>query len=86
MLAIDEYHMKTFIRFKKYNPQTDRDYVNITGENPGCTSYVGRVGGVSNKIHGVVNKSPTLRKAQLGFGRHNPNPPKRNPGRFTHRH
>nr|AGM32350.1 zinc metalloproteinase [Coptotermes formosanus] len=45
LLAVDEYHKKTSIRLREYNPQTDTDYVHITGEDSGCWSYVGRLGG-----------------------------------------
>jgi len=44
MLAIDEYHKKTSIRFKYYNPLTERDYVHMSGEISGCWAYVGRIG------------------------------------------
>ncbi|PNF32679.1 hypothetical protein B7P43_G13113 [Cryptotermes secundus] len=42
--AIDEYHSKTPIRLREYNPENDTDYVKITGENSGCWSYVGHQG------------------------------------------
>ena len=60
-LAIDDYHQNTPIRFKQYDPQTDRDYIYITGEDSGCWSYVGRLGGVSNTEQCVVTQSPALR-------------------------
>jgi hypothetical protein len=44
---VDEYHNKTLIRLREYNPETDTDYIYITGEKSGCWSYVGRIGGVS---------------------------------------
>ena len=65
--AIEDYHQKTAIRFKQYDPLTDRDYVHITGKDSGCWSYVGRIGGVSNTVQSVVMTSPTLRKAPLAF-------------------
>ena len=67
LLAIDEYHQRTPIRFKQYDPQTDRDYIYITGEDSGCWSYVGRIGGVSNTVQGVVKTSLTVRTGTLGF-------------------
>jgi hypothetical protein len=45
--AIEDFHSRTSISFREYDPQTDIDYVNITGEDSGCWSYVGRMGGVS---------------------------------------
>jgi len=54
MLAIKEYHNKTIIRFKEYDQLTDGDCLHITGENTGCWSYVGRQGGVSSIIQGVL--------------------------------
>jgi len=57
MQAIEEYHKKTPIRFKEYNPGIDEDYVIITGQNIGCFSHVGRQGGVSNTSQGVVKKN-----------------------------
>jgi hypothetical protein len=54
LTAMDDYHQKTPIRFKNYDPSTDYDYVHITGEDSGCWSYVGRLGGVSNTVEGVV--------------------------------
>ena len=68
ILAIDEYHNKTSIRFKQYDPLTDKDYVYITGENSGCWSYVGRIGrGVSSRVRGVVKTNTALRNAPLRF-------------------
>jgi len=67
MLAIDEYHKKTLIRLREYDPLNDRDYVHITGENSGCWSYVGRVRGVSNTVKSVVRNSPALQTAPLRF-------------------
>ena len=72
LLAIDDYHQKTAIRFKPYDPSTDVDYGHITGADSGCWSYVGRIGGVSNTIQGVVKKSSALRTASLGFCSFNP--------------
>jgi len=43
--AIDDYHNKTSIRFKRFEPAKDKDYIYITGENTGCWSHVGRKGG-----------------------------------------
>ncbi|XP_011692954.1 PREDICTED: astacin-like [Wasmannia auropunctata] len=41
--AINEYHIKTCIRFK---PRTnEKDYIDIKSGNTGCWSYVGRQGG-----------------------------------------
>jgi len=45
--AVDEYHNKTSIHLREYDPAIDTDYIYITGEKSGCWSYVGRVGGVS---------------------------------------
>ena len=58
--ALNDFHQKTPIRFKYYDALTDRDYIQITGEDTGCWSYVGRLGGVSNTGEGVVKTSPTL--------------------------
>jgi len=55
MLAVDQYYKKTTILFKEYDQLTDRDYLHITGKNTGCWSYVGRQGGVSSIMQGVVN-------------------------------
>jgi hypothetical protein len=66
MLAIDDYHNTTSIRFKEYDPLNDRDYIYITGDDTGCWSYVGRQGGVSSAVQGVVKTSPALRTAPLG--------------------
>jgi hypothetical protein len=35
MLAIDEYHRKTPVRLREYDPLADRDNVHITGETSG---------------------------------------------------
>jgi len=67
--AIDDYHNKTSIRFKRFEPAKDKDYIYITGENTGCWSHVGRKGGVSNRVEGVVKTSPELRNSLLGFHR-----------------
>jgi hypothetical protein len=69
MMAIEEYHKRTPIRLREYDPLNDRDYIHITGENSGCWSYVGRQGGVSNIVSGVVRKKPALRTALFGFRR-----------------
>jgi len=66
-LAIFDFHQRTPVRFRLYDPQTDRDYVYITGQNTGCWSYVGRIGGVSNRVQGVVKTSPALRTVPFGF-------------------
>jgi len=65
--AIDDYHIRTSIRFKQFEPATDKDYIHITGEKGGCFSNVGRKGGVSSRVQGVVKTSPELRNSQLGF-------------------
>jgi len=65
--ATDDYHQKTAIRFKEYDPLVDMDYIYITGQDNGCWSYVGRQGGVSNRVQDVVKTSPTLRTTPLGF-------------------
>ena len=65
--AIEDYHQKTTIRFKQYDPMTDMDYIQITGEDTGCWSNVGRLGGVSSRVQGVINIRPALRTAPLGF-------------------
>ena len=67
MQAIDDFHRKTTIRFKEYNPMTDSDYIHITGEDSGCWSYIGRRGGVSSRAKGVVKKSPAQRTAPIVF-------------------
>jgi hypothetical protein len=67
LLAIEDYHQNTPITFKYYDPQTDWDYVHITGEDSGCWSYVGRQRGVSNTVENVDKKTPALRTAPLGF-------------------
>jgi len=72
LLAIDDYHQKTTIRFKQYDPITDPDYINITGEDSGCWSSVGRRGGVSSRVQDVVKTSPALRTAPLGFAASTP--------------
>ena len=69
VLAIEDFHKKTPIRFRRYNPLTDRDYVYITGENSGCWSFVGRIGGVSNRVQGVVKTGTALRTAPFGLRR-----------------
>jgi len=69
LLAIEEYHEKTPIRFKQYDPLTDSDYIHITGELSGCWSFVGRIGGVSNRVQGVVRTSAALRTAPFGLRR-----------------
>ena len=69
LLAIEDYHKKTSIRFKPYDPRIDKDYVYITGVDSGCWSYVGRIGRVSNRVQGVVKTIPTLRTAPLGLRR-----------------
>ena len=65
--AINDYLIKTSIRFKRFEPAEDKDYIYITGENTGCWSYVGRQGGVSNRVQGVVKTSPELPNSPLGF-------------------
>jgi len=65
MLTIEDFHKKTPIQFKQYDPLTDSDYINITGNDTGCWSYVGRIGGVSNRVQGVVRTSTALRTAPL---------------------
>jgi len=74
LLAIEDYHNKTTIRFKQYNSKTDSDYVHITGENSGCWSYIGRIGKVSSRAKGVVKTSPAVRTEQLGFWSFTPLP------------
>jgi len=69
MLAIKDFHQKTPIRFKQYDPLNYSDYIHITGENSGCWSFVGRKGGVSNRVQGVVRTSTALRTAPLGLRR-----------------
>ena len=76
LLAIDDYHQKTPIRFKQYDPTTDTDYVHITGEDSGSWSYVGRIGVVSSRVQGVVKTSPALRTAPLGYYNFRPPHPK----------
>jgi hypothetical protein len=65
--AINDYHQRTSIRFKEYDSSTDRDYIYITGEDSGCWSYVGRLGGVSNTAEGVVKTIPEQRNTPLQF-------------------
>ena len=52
--AMVDYHRHTPIRFRQYQPQSDTDYIHITGDVDGCWSPVGRRGGVSNRVQGVV--------------------------------
>ena len=73
LLAIDEYQNKTPIRLREYDSLNDMDYIHMAGENSGCWSYVGRIGGVSITVQVVVRKRPALRTAPLGF-RSNPHP------------
>ena len=63
--AMEDYHQKTNIRFKQYDPLIDRDYINITGEDTGCWSYVGRQGGVISRVQSVVKTSTEPRNAPL---------------------
>jgi len=65
--AIDDYHKKTSIRFKQFEPAKDKDYIHITGKKEGCFSNVGRKGGVSNRVQVVVKTSSELRNSPLGF-------------------
>jgi len=65
MLAIDDYDKKTHIRFKEYNNLTNLDYIHITGENGGCWSNVGRIGGVSKIVQGVVKPITANRTARV---------------------
>jgi len=65
--AIDDYHIRTSIRFKQFEPAKDKDYIYITGEDKGCLSNVGRKGGVSSRVQGVVKTSTELRNSPLGF-------------------
>jgi hypothetical protein len=63
LLGILDYFLKTPIRFKLYDPLTDKDYIHITGEDSGCWSFVGRKSGVSSKEEGIVKTGQTLRSA-----------------------
>ncbi|XP_041972189.1 zinc metalloproteinase nas-13-like [Aricia agestis] len=61
MKAIADYHRLTCLRFVPYNGQ--QDYIVITGENTGCWSSVGRIGGrqeVNLQIPGCVSKKGTV--------------------------
>lgn len=42
--VMDYYHERTCIRFRKYDPSTDPDYIRIVAGD-GCSSSVGRIGG-----------------------------------------
>jgi len=73
LLATCEYYFNTPILFKQYNPLTDTDYIQITGEDTGCWSHIGRIGGVSKRVKGVVKKCPALPNTPLGFRSFRPN-------------
>jgi hypothetical protein len=63
--AINDFHQRTSIRFREYDILTDYDYVYISGEDSGCWSYVGRLGGVSSRVKGVVKTTPEERTTPL---------------------
>lgn len=44
MTALKEYNTKTCVHFKPYNPNTDKSWIYITGNETGCWSYVGMQG------------------------------------------
>jgi len=64
-LAFREFEHRTPIRFRERDPLSDTDHIHITRYNSGCWSYVGRQGGVSNKVHCVVKTNPARRTAQI---------------------
>ena len=68
--VVNEFHNRTTIRLVRHNLPPRGDYVHITGQNTGCWSFVGRIGGVSNRVQGVVRTSTTWRTAPLGFPSH----------------
>jgi len=70
MEAVDEFHRRTTIRLVRHNSPPVGDYIHITAQHSGCWSHVGRIGGVSNRVQGVVKTSTALRSAPLGFPRH----------------
>ena len=76
MLGINEFHIRTSIRMVRHNSPPRGDYVHIMGENTGCWSYVGRIGGVSDGAQGVVKISPVQRTAPSGIRSH-AHPPKK---------
>jgi len=63
-MAFRDFEERTPIIFRTRNPLNDKDYIHITAHNTGCWSYVGRLGGVSNRVQGVVTANPALRTAQ----------------------
>jgi hypothetical protein len=75
MAGINEFHMRTTMRLVRHNSPPSGDYIHITGENSGCWSYVGRIGGVSNTVQGVVKTNRALRTALVGFRHTKPPPP-----------
>jgi hypothetical protein len=48
MAGINMFAMNTTIKMVRHNSPPRGDYVHITGEDKGCWSYLGRIGGVSN--------------------------------------
>jgi hypothetical protein len=71
MLGAADYEALTTVRLVRYISPPSGDYVHVTGENTGCWSYVGRLGGVSGTVQGVVKTSPALGTKPLGFRSHN---------------
>jgi hypothetical protein len=67
MLAVADYNTLTAVLLVRHNSPPSRDYVHITGENSGCWSFVGRRGGVSSTVQGVVKTNPGLRTKPLGY-------------------
>ena len=75
--AMEDYHQKTTIRFKQNDPLTERDYINIMGEDTGCWSSVGRQVGVSNTAQGVVKKTNHCEQQRYGFAETPPPSPRK---------
>jgi hypothetical protein len=55
--AVKEFNTKANVSWVKQNSPPSGDYVHITGIKDGCWSEVGRKGGVSSTVQGVVMTS-----------------------------
>jgi hypothetical protein len=67
MTGINEFARWTTIILVRQPSPPRGDYIHITGENSGCWSFVGRIGGVSKAAKVVVKTSQALRNAPLGI-------------------